>query len=167
MAIDRIDRLDDGRLLILDYKTGSEVNAKGWAGSRLTEPQLPIYAAHAAEMAGEISGAGVAGVALAKVRLDDCAMVGVAAEDGLLPGVAGIADKKAHKLFADVADWPALLAQWRANVAAIAREVGAGEAAARFANEKDLEWCEVKPLLRLAERKAQMGLQALSERDDG
>lgn len=40
--IDRIDRLDDGTLAIIDYKTG-QPDPLQWFGRRISEPQLPIY----------------------------------------------------------------------------------------------------------------------------
>lgn len=152
LVIDRIDALDDGRLLILDYKTGANISAASWAAERITEPQLPVYAAYVADAAG----GEIAGVALAKVRLDDCGMSGVAAEDGLLPKVAGIGEDAARKLFPNIAGWPELMAAWQRNIGTIAREVGEGVAAVCFEKEKELDYCEVLPLLRLAERRSQM-----------
>lgn len=43
LRIDRIDLLSDGRLMLIDYKTG-KTNISHWAGERLEEPQLPLYA---------------------------------------------------------------------------------------------------------------------------
>ena len=40
--IDRIDRLEDGTLAIIDYKTGVP-DPMQWFGQRISEPQLPIY----------------------------------------------------------------------------------------------------------------------------
>ena len=40
---DRVDCLEDGGLIILDYKTG-ECSPSDWDGPRPDEPQLPIYA---------------------------------------------------------------------------------------------------------------------------
>jgi exodeoxyribonuclease-5 len=152
LVIDRIDALADGRLLILDYKSG-QVSAASWSDARIAEPQLPIYASLAA---GDTLGGEVCAAAFARVRLDECGFVGIAAEAGLLPKVAGIGDDAARKLFPDIASWPELLEHWRTSIAAIAREVGEGGAAVRFADEKDLAWCEVLPLLRLAERREQL-----------
>jgi exodeoxyribonuclease-5 len=42
---------------------------------------------------------------------------------------------------------------WRERLHAIAREVHTGQAGVMFADEKALQYCEVKPLLRLAERR--------------
>lgn len=135
LKMDRIDELPDGRRLILDYKTGGDLKARAWEGERLAEPQLPVYAAFV--------GAEPTGVAFAQVRAGDCAFVGLAAEAGLLPGV------KATE------DWPATVEHWRAAIAAIAREIREGYAPVSYAREEDLRYCEVLPLLRLAEAKAQ------------
>ena len=148
LVVDRIDELEDGRRVILDYKTGSEVSAASWGGERIAEPQLPVYAI--------TSEAKPAAVALARVRPEEPGFVGIAAEGGLLPGLAGIGDDAARKLFPDVAGWEELLALWRARIEAIAREIAAGCAAVSFEREQDLDYCEVRPLLRLAERRAQL-----------
>jgi ATP-dependent helicase/nuclease subunit B len=42
LKIDRIDRLADGSLVVLDYKTG-QVKPAAWFGERPEEPQLPLY----------------------------------------------------------------------------------------------------------------------------
>jgi ATP-dependent helicase/nuclease subunit B len=42
LRVDRIDELDDGSCLIIDYKTG-ESSVKSWFGERPDEPQLPLY----------------------------------------------------------------------------------------------------------------------------
>ncbi len=143
---DRIDRLDDGRALVLDYKTGATLDVSSWASTRITEPQLPIYATQVA------TEDDLAGIAFAQVRLKTQRFAGIAAEADLLPGVAGL--DEGRKLFDEerFPDWPSLLAHWRTALAAIAREVRAGEAAVRLTREQDLAYCDVLPILRLAER---------------
>ncbi len=42
MRVDRIDETEDGNHVIIDYKTGSP-NIQHWLGSRIKEPQLPLY----------------------------------------------------------------------------------------------------------------------------
>ncbi len=149
LTLDRVDALEDGRLLVLDYKTG-EVGIASWAQARISEPQLPVYAALA------LSGEEVAAVCFAQVRAEEQKFVGVTAEAGLLSGVKGL--EEARRLFPErqFPGWQALLEHWRASIVAVAEEIRVGEAAVRFADEADLAWCEVKPLLRLPERQLQL-----------
>ena len=146
MIVDRIDRLADGRQVIIDYKTGATVDTKNWAGQRITEPQLPIYAA--------LVNDEVAAVVFAKVLLDKPAFAGVADEKDILPGVHGIGDDK-QKIFdpAEFPDWIAVITHWRERLHAVAKEVKQGQAGVMFADEKALQYCEVLPLLRLPERR--------------
>lgn len=52
LRIDRVDRLENGKLLLIDYKSGETSRAK-LEGDRPAEPQLLIYAA---AMGGEVDG---------------------------------------------------------------------------------------------------------------
>ncbi|WP_194266306.1 PD-(D/E)XK nuclease family protein [Dechloromonas sp. H13] len=150
MFVDRIDQLADGRRIIIDYKTGATIDTKNWASERLTEPQLPIYAALA-------SPEPVAAVVFAKVLADKPAFAGVAEERDLLPGIAGVGDDK-QKLFdpAQFPDWAAVVRHWQARLQAVAGEVRAGVAGVVVADENLLAYCDVRPLLRLAERRRQL-----------
>lgn len=146
MVVDRIDRLDDGRQIIIDYKTGAAIDIKNWAEARLSEPQLPIYAA--------LVNDEVAAVVFANVLPDKPAFAGVADEKDILPGVQGIGDDK-QKIFdpAEFPDWIAVITHWRERLHVVAREVKTGQAGVMFAEEKALQYCEVLPLLRLPERR--------------
>lgn len=150
LTLDRVDLLPDDRMVVLDYKTSSQLSPNPWADDRISEPQLPIYAALVL-IEGE-----VAAVCFAKVRAGEHQFVGIAADSNTLPGVKGLED--ARKVFdADkFPEWHALLQHWRDSLEAIADEIKAGEAAVRFEDEDKLAYCEVKPLLRLPERKLQL-----------
>ena len=107
---------------------------------------MPIYAA--------LVNDEVAAVVFAKVLLDKPTFAGVADEKDILPGVQGIADAR-QKIFdpAEFPDWIAVVTHWRERLHAVAREVRVGQAGVMFADEKDLQYCEVLPLLRLPERR--------------
>jgi exodeoxyribonuclease-5 len=150
LTLDRVDVLPDENMVVIDYKTSSQLSPNSWAEDRISEPQLPIYAALVL-IEGE-----VAAVCFAKVRAGEHQFVGIASESGTLPGVKGLED--ARKVFdaEKFPEWHALLQHWRDSLEAIADEIKAGEAAVCFENEDDLAYCEVKPLLRLPERKLQL-----------
>lgn len=155
MVVDRIDQLADGRQIIIDYKTGAAVDTKNWGAQRITEPQLPIYAA--------LVNDEVAAVVFAKVLLDKPAFAGIADEKDILPGVQGIGDDK-QKIFdrAEFPDWIAVVTHWRERLHAVAREIKLGVAGVMVADEEALRYCEVLPLLRLPERRRLLA-RALSE----
>ena len=76
LRADRVDEVEGGRRLILDYKTAEQVNTAMWTGKRPDEPQLPIYA-----LFGGIED--VAGVVFAQIRAGKTQLHGMA-EDPLI-----------------------------------------------------------------------------------
>ena len=162
MFIDRIDQLTDGRILIVDYKTGGHIDTRNWASDRLTEPQLPIYAAIAQPSDGDI-----AGVAFAQVHLAKLGFKGIGEAIDSPAGIDDLRSDKARKTFDSTRfpDWKSVLNHWRQAVHDIAAEVCRGDAGVRFANDKDLLYCDVRPLLRLSERASQ--LEAHNIRQEG
>jgi probable DNA repair protein len=100
VRIDRVDRLDDGSSLLIDYKSGKKSLAD-WMGERPAEPQLPLYAAAMREQ--------VRGVAFAIVRRASCAYAGLTDGD---QGIAGVMDAAEWTAKIDMLSWDELRAQW-------------------------------------------------------
>lgn len=148
LAIDRIDSLPEGGIVVIDYKTSSAVSNKSWADDRIAEPQLPIYAALA------LKDEQVVAVCFGKVRTDESKFVGISASADVLPDVNTL-EKARGQGFKRFEDWNALIAHWEQSLVNIALEIRSGVASVTFANESDLEYCDVKPLLRLPERQMQ------------
>ena len=113
---DRVDRLQNGGLAVIDYKTGRNVRNDGWFDERLTEPQLPLYCLHSN---GEVRAA-----LLARVRRDGpgFAFVGLSEEEDFASGVDTPKNQRGET------DWPGLLAQWQKSLSDLADEIGAGRA---------------------------------------
>ncbi|MDA7742417.1 PD-(D/E)XK nuclease family protein [Francisellaceae bacterium] len=44
LRVDRIDQLSSGGLIIIDYKTSKSLSIQSWINTRVSEPQLPLYA---------------------------------------------------------------------------------------------------------------------------
>lgn len=148
-TIDRIDSLTDGGLVVIDYKTSSVVLNKSWADDRIAEPQLPIYAALA------LKDEQVVAVCFAKIRTDETKFIGLSADDGVLPDVTALANARKSSAFKRFESWPALMQHWDASLKAIAQEIKTGVASVTFNKETELDYCDVKPLLRLPERTLQ------------
>ncbi len=144
LKIDRIQQLENGGLEFIDYKTGQEPKMSSWDENRITEPQLPIYAA----FGGEDSK--ITSVQFAWVKIADHAFIGVSTDN-----FEAEADKRKPKFLQQFTDWQSLLSHWKSSIEAIAQEIKMGEAAVKFSNENDLMYCEVLPLLRLPERQLQ------------
>jgi exodeoxyribonuclease-5 len=156
LIIDRIDTLDDGRLLVIDYKTGRQLDYKNWAQPNITEPQLPIYAAFILQAQdGDTSEIGA--VCYAKVSSADHEIIGIAATDELVQGVVVFDDKRGRKIFDETSfsDWQSIITHWKSTITATAISLKSGDAAVRFEDEKQLAFCDITPLLRLPERQLQ------------
>ncbi len=71
LRFDRIDRLNDGSLLVVDYKTGDDKPSK-WNLPRPEDVQLPLYAEFAVDSAmGQVGG-----LVFAKLRAGECEFQG-------------------------------------------------------------------------------------------
>jgi exodeoxyribonuclease-5 len=147
LKVDRLHQLEGGGLVFVDYKTGQAPNTSSWGEDRITEPQLPIYASFFSEVENEQQ---VSGVYFGMVKTAEHGYTGISTED-----FANDQGGRPPALVKQFSDWPQLLMHWKTAIENIAQEVREGEAAVRFTDEAGLVYCEVKPLLRLPERKLQ------------
>lgn len=132
---DRIDRLPDGSLCILDYKTGKAAPAQ-WDDERPEEPQLPLYA-----LAVEDAGEAPAALLYARLKRGEFKFLGAAGAEDVAPGV------KAAE------DWPEQLSLWRERLSALATEAAAGHAAVSPRNGAETcRYCHLAVLCRIHEQ---------------
>jgi probable DNA repair protein len=134
---DRIDQLEDGTHLVIDYKTGRRVSTDGWFDDRLNEPQLPLYCV--------ADGETVVGALLARVRNDasGCRFVGLSQRADVAQGVE-LADGET------TAEWQHTMARWRQSLEALAGEISSGRADPTPSREA-CEYCPLGALCRVAE----------------
>lgn len=175
LRIDRIDRLKDGSLLVVDYKSGN-VSPQLWEMPRPEDVQLPLYAGFGldeelrTQIAGECGdGAGdgdetaarVGGLVFARVRAGDVGFAGRVgdAKATLLPNLSG-ANGLAKKRFTAEE-----LMDWRDYIERMAREFLEGRAEVDPREyPKTCERCDLQALCRVHESRAD-GAEADEEGD--
>ncbi|HTT36272.1 MAG TPA: PD-(D/E)XK nuclease family protein [Burkholderiales bacterium] len=153
--VDRIDQLEGGGRVVLDYKTG-RASISGWGDERLDQPQIPLYAV---TEPGELAAA-----SLVAVNAQEVAFRGVAREEGLVPGVHTPAQSRT---FGALATWKGMLDRWRIALDALARGFLAGEAAvAPRSYPRTCEWCDLGTLCRVKELFDRVSVSADEAPDD-
>jgi len=117
VKLDRVDRLQDGSLAIIDYKSGGNTGRGAWLGDRPRQPQLPLYVQ-------ALEGECVAAVAYGRVRAGESAYVGIARDPAAFGGIAsfGVDAPRGY------ASWEDLLAKWRERLLLLAAEYVGGDA---------------------------------------
>ncbi len=143
LRIDRVDELEDGTQLLLDYKTG-QVSATGWRGEPVQDAQLPLYTL--------CLNAGaeprVSGIALARVDSHEPKWVGVGS--GADVGFPQVGSNRARK---DETTWDDYLTQWHAGIDALDFAFSEGEAAVNPLHGKlSCSYCDLNALCRIPNR---------------
>jgi len=141
VRLDRVDETDDGRRIVIDYKTG-KASPGSMVGMRPDEPQLPLYLVSAEP--------GAAAVAFAQVRAGDMKFAGLARDADILPDVRTLPDGKLKQA---EPSWGQQIEAWRAGLARIAAGFSAGDARVDPKRYPDTcRYCDVKPFCRIYER---------------
>jgi probable DNA repair protein len=119
LRLDRMDELLDdahrGERVIVDYKTGNNVQASSWTSERPEQPQLPLYAVTHPDK--------LAAVSFVTVGAKGVGYQGVARDNDILPGVKEFSSKKLG-----LGDWRELLTHWQRVVETLADEFASGHA---------------------------------------
>jgi probable DNA repair protein len=143
LRLDRLDRLNDKSLLVIDYKTG-DVAPEAWDLPRPEDVQLPLYAGFGIDADEEIGG-----LVFAKVRAGNMCFAGKVGDAAatLDSGLKGTASLVKYPLELDQ------LLAWRDTIEQLARDFLSGRA---DVNPKDVtktcQRCGLQPLCRINER---------------
>lgn len=144
MRVDRIDELEDGSHIIIDYKTGTP-NIQHWFGERIKEPQLPIYyISHATA---------VSALFFVQLRWNDLCIKGV---------VEGESEHKTvipfEKLSPDIRapNWNDQKAQWKSNINHLLNDFIAGKADVNPLDQTTCHHCHLQSFCRIFEHIVQI-----------
>jgi ATP-dependent helicase/nuclease subunit B len=145
--IDRIDELEGGGELLIDYKTGKASRNDWVPDKRPANLQMPAYAVSLNPKP--------AGLAFAQLRPDSMKFEGLAEID---PGVEGVAviGQISRKPYKEVSSWQALLTDWATNLEALAGQFIEGRAEVDPRGPDACRYCHLHTLCRIHERSGRM-----------
>ncbi len=139
--LDRVDEVDGGRRIVIDYKTSAPA-AGTMLAERPDEPQLPLYLV-ATEPAA-------AAVAFAQVKAGDMKFAALARDSDLLPGIKAFAESYYRDRHAS---WQEVVDAWRTDLTRVAAGFAGGDAKVDPKQYPDTcRYCDVKPFCRIYER---------------
>lgn len=135
LRIDRIDELQNGEVILIDYKTG-QPKLQSWLGERMDEPQLPLYAVTATNQ--------VAAIAFAQINAKAMKWIGTGElsiqHEGIFPGKQS---------------WEQQLQDWQMHLHQLAADFIQGDVRVDIKSPAAAQYAEdLLPLNRLQEKDA-------------
>ncbi len=156
LRLDRLDRLTDGSVLVVDYKSG-DVKPKAWDPPRPEDVQLPLYAGFALDPEQELGG-----LVFAKLRPGDLSFAGRVGA----PAATLFAALKPNSSLAKNSLQAKQLIGWQEAIEQLARDFLAGHAEVDPRDyPKTCERCGLQTLCRIQENR--IPLDAEDGSDDG
>lgn len=155
--IDRIDQLEHGDHVVIDYKTGKTSRSDWNPTGRIKDAQLPAYALSLDPPPKAI--------AFAKLTKDGTGFEGFS--DGVT-GITGVEpiEKYKHAPFKMIEDWETLVTSWKRQLNQLATDYHRGYAAVDPAKSTSCKHCHLKPMCRIQERSAWIDTES-DEAGDG
>ena len=136
--IDRVDSTDDGRRLIIDYKTGA-VARRDWTEDRIAKPQMPLYSV----MLHKAESLVLAGISYAKVDAKKHEFIELS-ETGILKTESTYSVRYESAWLEGKARWPELFEE-------LAKQFLAGDAQVNPIEEKTCVYCDLQSVCRISQ----------------
>ncbi len=133
LQADRIDELEDGSLVIIDYKSGVTANPD-WLDERPSDLQVPLYCIQTEKPAAAL---------IAQVNDKRNRFFGITSDQEIAPG-ARLPDAEAPD-----EQWQTLLVRWRHILEALAMEIRQGRADIAPKNDQACARCGMQALCRI------------------
>ena len=149
--IDRLDMTDDGRTVIIDYKTG-EVARRDWLGERIKSPQMPLYSL----ALDQFKRKPVAGIAFAQIGVDGSYQE--LAEAGIF--------RDGHYAIKFEQSWQHNRAIWPQLFEQLAHDFLAGNAEVNPIDEDTCRYCELSAVCRVEQLRQASQSTARSSEDN-
>ncbi|MGH1371595.1 MAG: PD-(D/E)XK nuclease family protein [Cellvibrionaceae bacterium] len=142
LRLDRMDKLDSGELVLIDYKTGNP-NPKSWGSERPEEPQLPLYCL--------CYNQDIDAVLFAQVNTRDIAVKGLGELSEPMNGVISSGKAGALEL---PETWEDIQAHWKTSLEKLAREFLEGDCSLEFKSLTTKRFYQdLEPIMRWREEK--------------
>ena len=146
--LDRVDKLPDGSLVIIDYKTG-KVKIASWMDERPDEPQLPLYAI--------IEEGHISAVVFGQIRRGEMKFVGLAEDPGgdkdkeNKSGIPEVKTLSKSSISKDFESWQGLFDFWDQNLTKLAKNFRDGDARVDPYKSNTCDYCDLGSFCRINE----------------